>query len=119
MNYNENFTASYTTGPHAFKFGFSELQARGSRFATFSNLAGANGFPYGVQLQMQCQTITTTTGAPYPASSLNAAGLPTTTYKIGTSILAAPAIAPTTVNSLSCPIGGSTQALLPSQIIQF
>src|SRR5436853_2522034 len=120
MNYNENFTASYTTGPHAFKLGFSELQARGSRFATFSNLAGANGFPYGVQLQMQCQTITTTTG-PYPSSLLNAAGLPTTTYKIGNKTLAAPAIAPTSVNSLSCPVvpGVSTQALLPSQLVQF
>jgi len=118
---NENFTASYTTGPHAFKFGFSELQARGRRFLTFSNLAGANGFPYGVQLQMQCQTITTTTNLPYPATSLNAAGLPTTTYKIGNKTLGAPAIAPTTVNGLSCPVvpGVSTQALLPSQIVQF
>src|SRR5438309_11680011 len=97
IQFNENFTASYTTGAHAFKFGFSELQARGRRFLTFSNLAGANGFPYGVQLQMQCQTITTTTG-PYPSSLLNAAGLPTTTYKIGNKTLAAPAIAPTSVN---------------------
>src|SRR2546427_11214409 len=117
---NGNFTASYTTGPHSFKFGFSELRAIGSRDITFSNLAGANGFPYGVQLQMQCQTITTTTGAPYPASSLNAAGLPTTTYKIGNKTLAVPTIALTTVNSLACPpVGGATQALLPSQIIQF
>ena len=128
MNYNENFTASYTTGPHAFKLGFSELQARGSRFATFSNLAGSNGFPYGVQLQMQCQAITLASpmaglpaDAPYPASLLNAAGLPTTTYKIAKKTLAAPAIAPTTVNSLSCPVvpGVSTQALLPSQLVQF
>ena len=118
---NENFTASYTTGPHAFKFGISELSARGSRFATFGNLAGANGFPYGVQLQMQCQTITDLSGKPYSSTSLNAAGLPTTTYKIGTKTLAAPAIAPTTVNGLSCPVipRVSTQALLPSQIIQF
>jgi hypothetical protein len=117
---NGNFTASYTTGPHAFKFGISEMEPRGSRAATFSNLAGANGFPYGVQLQMQCQTITTIAGAPYPANLLNAAGLPTTTYKIGNKTLQAPAIAPTTVNSLSCPVvAGSTQALLPSQLIQF
>src|ERR1700730_11618627 len=70
---------------------------------------------------MQCQTITTTTGAPYPAALLNATGLPTTTYKIGTKTLAAPAVAPTTVNSLSCPVvpGASTQALLPSQLTQF
>ncbi|PYU23208.1 MAG: hypothetical protein DMG30_12495 [Acidobacteria bacterium] len=111
IDFNENFTASYTTGPHAFKFGFSELQARGSRFATFSNLAGANGFPYGVQLQMQCQAITLASpmaglppGAPYPASLLNAAGLPTTDYKIGNKVLKAPTVAPTTVNSLSCPV---------------
>jgi carboxypeptidase family protein len=118
---NGNFSASYTTGPHSFKFGFSELRALGSRDITFSNLAGANGFPYGVQLQMQCQAITTTTGAPYPTNLLSAAGLPTTTYKIGTRTLAAPAIAPATVNSLSCPVvpGVSTQALLPSQITQF
>ena len=118
---NGNFTASYTTGPHAFKFGISELTPRGSRAITLSNLAGANGFPYGVQLQMQCQAIKTVAGAPYPANLLNAAGLPTTSYKIGTKTLAAPAIAPTTVNSLSCPIvpGVSTQALLPSQITQF
>ena len=128
IDFNENFTASYTTGPHAFKFGFSELQARGSRFATFSNLAGANGFPYGVQLQMQCQAITLASpmaglppGAPYPASLLNAAGLPTTDYKIGNKVLKAPTVAPTTVNSLSCPVvpGVSTQALLPSQVVQF
>jgi hypothetical protein len=122
-NFNENFTASYTTGPHAFKFGYSELGARGSRLAAFSNLAGANGFPYGVELQMQCQKITTTAGLPYPTALLNAAGLPTTAYKIvGKSVvLAAPAISPTTVNSLSCPIvpGVSTQALLPSQVVQF
>ena len=122
---NENFTASYTTGPHSFKFGFSELQARGSRFATFGNLAGANGFPYGVQLQMQCQTITTTTGAPYPAALLNSAGLPTTSYKLGgknapAGVLAAAQISAATVNGLSCPsLAGATQALLPSQIVQF
>ena len=121
IQFNENFTASYTTGAHAFKFGFSELQARGSRFGTFSNLAGANGFPYGVQLQMQCQAITDTNGLPYPKNLLSAAGLPTTTYKIGAKTLTAPAIAPTTVNSLSCPVvpGVSTQALLPSQVTQF
>src|SRR5437879_8382524 len=70
---------------------------------------------------MQCQTITTTTNLPYPATSLNAAGLPTTTYRIGNKTLGAPAIAPTTVNGLSCPVvpGVSTQALLPSQIVQF
>jgi carboxypeptidase family protein len=123
---NGNFTASYTTGPHSFKFGVSEMDPRGSRAATFSNLAGANGFPYGVQLQMSCQTITTTAGAPYPASLLSAAGLPTTPYKLGgrnapAGQLAAPTIAPTTLNSLSCPVvpGVSTQALLPSQIVQF
>src|SRR5437588_2189636 len=125
IDFNENFTASYTTGPHAFKFGFSELQARGRRFLTFSNLAGANGFPYGVELQMQCQTITTTTGSPYPAALLNRAGLPSTPYKLGgknapAGILKPPQISPTTVNGLSCPpVAGATQALLPSQIVQF
>jgi len=120
LNINENFTASYVTGSHAFKFGYSELQARGARTTQFSNLSAANGFPYGVTLQMKCQAITTTAGAPYPASLLNAAGLPTTSYKIGNNILAAPQISPTTVNGLPCPVTPtSTQALLPNQVTQF
>jgi len=122
MNTNENFTASYTTGPHTFKVGYSELQARGHRSATFSNVAGANGFPYGVQLQMQCQAIGAVGGGPYPAALLNSAGLPTTPYMLGTkplplaAPLAAPQISPGTINSLKCPGG---QALLPSQLVQF
>jgi hypothetical protein len=124
---NENFTASYTTGPHSFKFGFSELQARGSRFATFGNLAGGNGFPYGVQLQVSCQAIDT------PIGSINVNnGLPmvpyhtinTTTGTPSVATFATPQIAPATVNSLLCPtvnIKNVTyqQALLPSQIVQF
>ena len=130
---NENFTASYTTGPHSFKFGFSELQARGSRIATFSNSAGANGFPYGVQLQMQCQAIDT------PAGSISASnGLPLVAYHTINATSGAPSavafaspigagtgqIAAATVNSLPCPtvaIKNVTyqQALLPSQVTQF
>ena len=117
-NINENFTASYVSGAHAFKFGYSELQARGSNTNAFYNLAGANGLPYGASVTMQCQTITTTAGLPYPSTSLNAAGLPTTSYMIGNKTLAAPQISPATVNSLSCPVGATTQALLPVQINQ-
>ena len=122
MNTNENFTASYTTGPHTFKVGYSELQARGYRSAVFSNVSGANGFPYGVQLQMQCQAISAVGGGSYPAALLNSAGLPTTDYMLGTKPLpgskplAAPQISPGTINSLACPGG---QALLPSQLVQF
>src|SRR5690348_6607155 len=52
-NINENFTASYVTGAHAFKFGYSELQARGSNTFNYTNPSGANGFPQGVSLTMQ------------------------------------------------------------------
>jgi len=121
-NINENFTASYVSGAHAFKFGYSELQARGSNTYNYTNPSGANGFPIGVNLTMQCQTITTTTGAQYPAASLNAAGLPTTPYLISgkTGTLAAPTIAAGTVNSLGCgaPTSTTTQALLPVQVTE-
>jgi hypothetical protein len=120
LNVNENFTASYVSGAHAFKFGYSELQARGARTTQFSNLDGANGFPYGVTLQMKCATITTTSGAVYPTNLLNAAGLPTTPYLIGGkgAALAAPQIS--AVNGLPCASTPSaTQALLPNQLTQF
>jgi hypothetical protein len=129
--FNENFTASYTTGPHAFKFGFSELQARGRRFLTFSNLAGANGFPYGVQLQTQCQAIDTPVGSINPSNGLPSVSYHTINTTSGSpsvatfaSPIGAGKIAPATVNSLLCPavkIKGVTyqQALLPSQVIQF
>jgi Carboxypeptidase regulatory-like domain len=124
---NANFTASYTTGPHSFKFGISELAPRGSRAITFSNLAGANGFPYGVQLQMQCQPIDT------PAASINPNnGLPlvpyhtinTTSGAPSTATFATPQVAASTINSLLCPPltiknAAFRQALLPSQIVQF
>ena len=131
---NGNFTASYTTGPHSFKFGFSELEAIGSRAATFSNLAGANGFPYGVQLQMQCQAIDTPAGSINPANGLPLVpyhtintnnGTPSATF--ASPIGAGPGqISPTTINSLLCPpitlkVNKVTyqQALLPSQVVQF
>ena len=127
---NGNFTASYTTGPHSFKFGISELEAIGNRAITFSNLASANGFPYGVQLQMACQAIDT------PAGSINPNnGLPLVPYHTittsgktagapSTATFAAPQVAPNTINSLLCPpvtINNVRfqQALLPSQIMQF
>jgi Carboxypeptidase regulatory-like domain len=128
---NGNFSASYTTGPHSFKFGFSELEAIGSRAATFSNLAGANGFPYGVQLQMQCQAIDTPIGSidsnnglplvPYHTINTTSGARSVATFA---SPVGAGKIAPATVNSLLCPtasIKGLTyqQALLPSQVIQF
>lgn len=119
-NINENFTASYVSGAHAFKFGFSELQARGSNNFNYTNPANANGFPQGVSLTMQCQTILQTDGkTAYNPALLSAAGLPTTPYEIsGKSgiILAPPAIASATVNTLGC--GTTTQALLPVQITQ-
>ena len=121
-NINENFTASYVSGAHAFKFGYSELQARGSNTYNYTNPSGANGFPQGVNLTLQCQTILTTTGAQYPATSLSAAGLPTTPYEISgkNGILAAPMIASGTINSLGCgaPTGTTTQALLPVQVTE-
>jgi carboxypeptidase family protein len=121
-NINENFTASYVTGAHAFKFGYSELQARGSNTFNYTNPSNANGFPQGVGLTMQCQTILTTTGAQYPASSLSAAGLPTTPYEISKipGVLAPPQIAPGTLNSLGCgaPTSTTTLALLPVQVTE-
>lgn len=121
LNVNENFTASYVSGPHAFKVGYSELQARGSQSNLFPNPNGANGVPNGVSMQMECQTITTTTGALYPTGLLDAAGLPTTAYEISgkTGTLAAPAIAPTTINGLPCTsTATATQALLPYQLTE-
>jgi len=121
LNVNENFTASYVSGPHAFKVGYSELQARGSQSNLFPNANGANGVPNGVSMQMECQTITTTTGALYPTGLLDAAGLPTTAYEISgkTGTLAAPAIASTTVNGLPCTsTATATQALLPYQLTE-
>jgi len=116
-NINENFTASYVTGAHAFKFGYSELQARGSNSFNYTNPSGANGFPIGVGLTMQCQAILTTTGAQYPAANLSKAGLPTTAYEISgkPGILTAPTIGAAAVNSLGCgaPTNTTTQALLP------
>ena len=70
---------------------------------------------------MECQTITTTTGALYPTGLLDAAGLPTTAYEISgkTGTLAAPAIASTTVNGLPCTsTATATQALLPYQLTE-
>jgi hypothetical protein len=120
-NINENFTASYVTGAHAFKFGYSELQARGSNTFNYTNPSGANGFPQGVGLTMQCQAILTAAGAQYPAASLSAAGLPTTQYEIKPGvILNPPTITPGTINSLGCgpPTSTTTQALLPVQVTE-
>lgn len=121
-NINENFTASYVSGAHAFKFGYSELQARGSNTYNYTNPSGANGFPIGVNLTMQCQTILMTDGVtPYNPALLDAAGLPTTPYEISGKggVLAAPMIAAGTVNSLGCGAPGTTtQALLPVQVTE-
>ncbi len=45
LDFNENFTASYVTGAHAFKFGYTEQQARGALPKVFPNLTGADGYP--------------------------------------------------------------------------
>ncbi len=87
---NENFTASYVTGAHAFKFGYTELTGRETRIAQFNN----NGISY----QFQCAAVSG------PVNPLN--GLPTSITSI----------ASTTVNSLACPTG---QALLPAKIAEF
>ncbi len=119
LSIEENFTASYVKGAHSFKFGYSEFQGIGAQFNSFANQPGADGFPYGVNLQMQCQAITAVGGGAYPASLLDAAGLPTTSYMLGSSLMAAPQIAPGTVNSLACPVTTtSTQALLPKSLVQ-
>ena len=45
ININENFTASYVTGAHAFKFGYSELQARGHAQRSFPTLRPLTASP--------------------------------------------------------------------------
>ncbi len=121
-NINENFTASYVSGAHAFKFGYSELQARGSNTYNYTNPSGANGFPIGVNLTMQCQSISPVgaPGTPYNPALLDAAGLPTTPYLLGSILMQAPQIAAGTVNSLACaaPSKTATQALLPVQVTE-
>ena len=90
LDMNENLTASYVTGAHAFKFGFTKLTGRQVRNAQFVN--------NGVSYQFQCQAVTG------PVNPLN--GLPTSITRI----------ASTTVNSLACPTG---QALLPIKLAEF
>lgn len=102
LDMNENFSATYVKGAHSLKFGFTELQGRGARRALFNN----NGISYN----FLCQAFTTS-GAVNPNN-----GLPTGSYRIGTTTYSAPQIAGSTVNSLACPAG---QALLPNKITQF
>ncbi len=110
---NENFTASYVTGAHSFKFGYTDFYGEGSQVNTYDNKVGANGMPYGVTVTMACQAISPVPGQSLIINPVN--GLPTTSYMLAGKLMAAPQIAATTVNSLACPSG---QALLPSTLTQ-
>jgi hypothetical protein len=110
---NENFEASYVTGAHAFKFGYTELTGRETRLAQFDNNA--------ISYQFQCTAVTAVPGTALLINSNN--GLPTTIFTDGTKdgngnliVFDPPAVASTTVNSLACASG---QALLPSKIAEF
>jgi Carboxypeptidase regulatory-like domain len=104
LDMNENFTASYVTGAHAFKFGYTELTGRQVRVAQFLN----NGISY----QFQCQSLVAGT----PVNPIN--GLPTGPYKMTATgpTFAAPQIDAATANSLPC---GANTALLPIKIAEF
>jgi hypothetical protein len=111
---NENFTASYVTGAHAFKFGYTELTGRQVRFAQFVN----NGISY----QFQCGAVApVNSSTPLVINANN--GLPTTQFTAGVKdsagnliVFNPPNIASSTVNSLACASG---QALLPSKVAEF
>jgi Carboxypeptidase regulatory-like domain len=110
---NENFMATYVTGAHAFKFGYTEMTGRETRLAQFVN----NGISY----QFRCAAVAAVPGTPLLVNSSN--GLPTTIYTAGVKdangnliVFNPPNVDSSTVNSLACPSG---QALLPNKIAEF